>query len=105
MEVYRHNFAILAKHGVRIAIGCDQFRSTSVREAIEIHKARLITSPLLLRALSSDAAATIFPERAPFGLTEGAPADFLVFESSPLASGLYGRRTTRQRIRAGQPLD
>jgi Amidohydrolase family len=84
LDVYRHNFALLLRHGVRIAIGSDQFRSTSVPEALEIQKAGLLTPPAALRALTTDAAATIFPRRAPFGLAEGAPADFVVLDANPL---------------------
>jgi imidazolonepropionase-like amidohydrolase len=54
LEVYRHNFAILTKYGVRIAIGSDQYRSTSIPEALAIHKAGLMASGPLLRALSTD---------------------------------------------------
>lgn len=85
LDLYRHNLSVLSKSGVRIAIGSDQFRSTSLAEALEIHKAGLMTPAALLRALSSDAAATIFPKRAPFGLAEGAPADFLALDADPLA--------------------
>ena len=84
LDVYRHNFAVLTRRGVRIAIGSDQFRSTSVPEAMDIQKAGLLTPAAALRALSTDAAATIFPRRAPFGLAEGAPADFVVLDANPL---------------------
>jgi len=84
LDVYRHNFSVLARHGVRIVIGSDQFRSTSVPEAIDIRKAGLLTPAAALRALTIDAAATIFPRRAPFGLAEGAPADFVVLDANPL---------------------
>jgi len=84
LDVFRHNFSMLARHGVRIAIGSDQFRSTSVPEAMDIQKAGLLTPAAALRALSTDAAATIFPRRAPFGLAEGAPADFVVLDANPL---------------------
>jgi imidazolonepropionase-like amidohydrolase len=102
-DVYRHNLAILAKYGVRIVIGSDQFRSNSVPEAIAIHNAGLMTPAALLRALSSDAAAAIFPKRAPFGLAEGAPADFLVLEADPLVDFTAIQRISR-RVKAGQAL-
>jgi imidazolonepropionase-like amidohydrolase len=85
LDVYRHNFAILTKYGVRIAIGSDQYRSTSIPEALAIHKAGLMASGPLLRALSTDTANTILPARSPFNLTEGSPADFLVFDTDPVA--------------------
>ena len=103
VELLRHNLDVLAKHGVAIAIGSDQFRTTSVAEALEIHKAGLMTPAALLRALSVDAAATIFPKRAPFGLAEGAPADFLVLESDPLADFTAVQRI-RLRVKGGREL-
>jgi imidazolonepropionase-like amidohydrolase len=103
LKVYRQNLARLRQHGVRLAIGSDQFRSTSVPEALDIHKAGLLPAAELLRALSTDAAATIFPKRAPFGLAEGAPADFLVFTEDPLADFTAIQRISR-RVKAGETL-
>jgi Amidohydrolase family len=103
LEVYRHNLAILAKHGVRIAIGSDQFRDTSLQEALDIHKAGLMRPADLLRAFSTDAAATIFSSRAPFGLAEGAPADFVVLDADPLADFTAVRRLS-VRVKAGREL-
>jgi hypothetical protein len=103
LDVYRHNIRVLREHGVRIAIGSDQFRSTSVPEALEIHEAGLMKPADLLRALSSDAAATIFPKRAPFGLAEGAPADFLVLDGDPLVDFTAIQRIWL-RVKAGTEL-
>jgi len=103
LEVLRHNFEVLSKHGVTIAIGSDQFRSTSVQEALEIYKSGLMPAAALLRALTVDAASTIFPKRAPFGLAEGAPADFLVLEADPLADFTAIERI-RMRVKAGNEL-
>lgn len=94
MELYRYNLGVLQENGVTIAIGSDQFRSTSVEEALEIHKAGLLPPPALLRALSIDTPRAIFPLRQAHGLVEGAPADFLVLDGDPLADF-----TAIQRIR------
>lgn len=72
LEVYRHNLSTLARHRVRVAIGSDQFRGTSLGEALAIHKAGLMTSVELLRALSIETPTVIFPDRAPIGFGEGA---------------------------------
>jgi imidazolonepropionase-like amidohydrolase len=103
LEVLRHNLDVLAAKGVTIAIGSDQFRTTSVAEALEIRKAGLMTSAALLRALTVDAAATIFPARAPFGPVEGAPADFLVLDGDPLVDFTAIERV-RLRVKAGEEL-
>ena len=103
LDLYRHNLTTLAKNGAVIAIGSDEFRTTSVAEAMEIHKAGLMKPAALLRALSIDGAATIFPARAPFGLAEKAPADFLVLDGDPLADFTAIQRI-RMRVKAGREL-
>ena len=103
LNVYRQNLDRLRRHAVRLAIGSDQFRSTSVPEALDIRKAGLLSSAEVLRALTIDTAATIFPKRAPFGLAEGSPADFLVFAEDPLADLTAIRRIAR-RVKAGETL-
>ena len=80
----RWNFDVLKRHGVKIAIGSDQFRSTSVPEALTIAQAGLMTSAEVLQSLSVTTPAAIFPQRAPFGLAEGAPASFIAFDRNPL---------------------
>ena len=84
MQIYRHNLEVLATHGVRVVVGSDQFRSTSVAEALEIGRAGLMPPASLLRALSSDAAVVIQPQEGPYGLVEGAQADFLALDGDPL---------------------
>src|SRR5262249_8119134 len=97
------NLALLAKHGVRIAIGSDQNRIMSVQEALSIQKAGLMTPPVLLRALSSDTAATIFPDRGPFGLVEAAQADFLGLDEEPLKD-FNSITRIRLRVKSGSGL-
>jgi imidazolonepropionase-like amidohydrolase len=96
LGILRHNLSVLQRHQVRLAIGSDEFRGTSIGEARAILAAGLMSPPGLLRALSSDGAAAIFPARAPFGLAEGAPADFLVLDGSPLADFDAITRITRR---------
>ena len=103
LRVYRANLARLSASGVRLAVGSDQFRSTSVPEALAIARAGLLPPVALLRALTIDTPAMIFPQRAPFGLAEGAPADFLVFDEDPLADISAITRIAR-RVKAGEEL-
>jgi len=84
LEVLRWNFDILKRHGVPIAIGSDQYGSSSVPEALTIAQAGLMTSAEVLQSLSVTTPAAIFPQRAPFGLAEGAPASFIAFDRNPL---------------------
>jgi len=103
LDLLRHNIKVLTDAGVVIAMGSDQFRTSSVAEALEIHKAGLMPSAALLRALSMDGAATIFPSGAPFGLVDGARADFLVLEANPLTDFTAIERI-RTRVKAGREL-
>jgi hypothetical protein len=84
IDLLRRNVDLLKRHGVRIAIGSDQYRSSSVPEALTIAQAGLMTSAELLQSLSVTTPAAIFPQRAPFGLAEGAPASFIAFDRNPL---------------------
>jgi len=84
LEVLRWNFDVLKRHGVSIALGSDQFRSSSVPEALTIVQAGLMSRVEVLQSLSVTTPAAIFPQRAPFGLAEGAPASFIAFERNPL---------------------
>jgi imidazolonepropionase-like amidohydrolase len=83
-DVLRWNFDVLKRYGVKIAIGSDQTRSSSVPEALMIAQAGLMTSTEVLQSLSVTTPAAIFPQRAPFGLAEGAPATFIAFDRNPL---------------------
>jgi hypothetical protein len=84
LDVLRSNFDVLKRHGVKIAIGSDEYRSTSVPEALAIAQSGMMTSVEVLQALSVTTPAAIFPQRAPFGLAEGALANFIGFERDPL---------------------
>lgn len=84
VDVLRWNFDLLKRHGVRLAIGSDQFRSTSVPEAVSIAREGLMTNAEVVHALSVVTPAAIFPGRAPFGFAEGAPANFIALEANPL---------------------
>jgi len=58
---------------------------------------------VLLRALSTDGAATVFPSGAPFGLVDRARADFLVLDANPLTDFTAIARI-RTRVKAGREL-
>ena len=84
LDALRWNFNLLKRHGVRIAIGSDEYRSSSVTEALAIAQAGLMTNAEVLRSLSVTTPQAIFPQRAPFGLAEGAPATFIAVDRDPL---------------------
>jgi hypothetical protein len=103
VDVLRSNLSVLRRHGVRIAIGSDAFRSTSVPEALAIAQAGLMTSAEVLHALSVTTPAAIFPERAPFGLAEGTPASFIAFDRDPLTD-LAAIASVSLRVKEGREL-
>ena len=103
LDVLRWNFDVLKRHGVTIAIGSDEFRSTSVREALTIAQAGLMTRAEVLHSLSVTTPAAIFPQRAPFGLAEGAPASFIAFERDPLED-LESMTRVSLRVKGGREL-
>jgi hypothetical protein len=103
MQALRWNFDLLKRHRVRIAIGSDEYSSSSVPEALAIARAGLMSNAEVLEALSVTTPAAIFPQRGPFGLAEGAPADFLAFERNPL-DDLEAITKIGLRVKAGREL-
>ena len=103
VDVLRWNFDVLKRHGVKIAIGSDEFRSTSVPEALAIAQAGLMTSAEVLQSLSVTTPTAIFPQRAPFGLAEGAPASFIAFDRNPLED-LESITSVSLRVKGGREL-
>jgi hypothetical protein len=78
------NLRLLKEHGVPIAIGSDNFRQTSVPEALSLHKLGVFDNFTLLKMWCEATAATIFPERKIGRLREGYEASFLVLSGDPL---------------------
>jgi imidazolonepropionase-like amidohydrolase len=103
IDVLRWNFDVLKRHGVKIAIGSDEFRSTSVPEALAIAQAGLMTRAEVLQSLSVTTPTAIFPQRAPFGLAEGAPASFIAFDRNPLED-LESITRVSLRVKGGREL-
>jgi hypothetical protein len=104
LDALRWNFNLLKRHGVRIAIGSDEYRSSSVTEALAIAQAGLMTNAEVLRSLSVTTPAAIFPQRAPFGLVEGAPATFIAVDRDPL-DDLEAITKISLRVKGGRELN
>jgi hypothetical protein len=79
------NLTMLKKHHVRIAIGSDSYRTTSVPEAIWISTLGALTNAELLRAWTETTAEAIFPRRRIGKLAPGYEASLLVLSGDPLA--------------------
>ena len=81
---HARNLALLAAHGVRIAIGSDSGDDTSVGEALYLHGLGVFDAATLLRIWCSDTARSIFPGRSVGSLDDGAEASFIVLAGDPL---------------------
>ena len=101
-QVYRDNLRLLQENGVRLAVGSDQFGASSIGEALGLERAAMMDRSRLLRALTFDAVAAIFPDRI-VGAVEGARADFLVLRSNPL-DDFDAILTVERRVKSGRTL-
>jgi imidazolonepropionase-like amidohydrolase len=74
----------LKKHGVRVAIGSDSYRQTSLAEALNLHRLEVFDNLTLLKMWCETTASAIFPERKIGYLKNGYEASFLVLNGDPL---------------------
>lgn len=79
-----HNLQQLKKFGVAVAIGSDNYRATSVPEALSLARLQVFDNATLLRMWCETTAATIFPGRKIGQLKAGYEASFLVLSENPL---------------------
>lgn len=88
-RIHAHNLALLERHGVRLAIGSDNYRQTSLREAIYLQSTGLLTANQVLRIACETTPRVIFPGRRIGRLEEGYEASFLVIEGDPVRQPLF----------------
>ena len=63
-----------------------------------------MTNAEVLQSLSVTTPAAIFPQRTPFGLAEGAPANFIAVDRDPLEN-LEAITKIRLRVKGGRELN
>ena len=80
-----HNLQILKRHKVRIAIGSDSYRQTSVIEALNLQQLGVFDNKTLLKLWCEDTATAIFPRRKIGYLKNGYESSFLVLKGDPIA--------------------
>lgn len=88
-RIHAHNLALLQRHGVRLAIGSDSYRETSLREAIYLQSTGLFSPAEVLRIASVATPRVIFPERRIGVLEDGYEASFLVIDGDPIQKPLF----------------
>jgi hypothetical protein len=79
------NLSMMKKHRVKIIVGSDSYRTTSVPEAMWLSTLGVLTNAELLRAWTDETARAIFPHRKIGRLAPGYEASLLVLAGDPLA--------------------
>ncbi len=83
-RLHIRNLGLLKKYGVRMAVGSDAYRQTSVQEAMYLSGLGVFTNAELLRIWSENTDSAIFPRRKIGRLAEGYDASFLALDADPL---------------------
>lgn len=97
------NLAMLKKHRVKIAVGSDSYRNTSVPEAMWLSSLGVLSKAELLRTWTETTAEAILPRRKIGKLAPGYEASLLVLSADPLADFNNVKRITL-RMKQGQLL-
>jgi ketosteroid isomerase-like protein len=84
-SLHSRNLRLLRDHGVRLALGSDDYGDTSVGEAMYLHSLGVFDNLALLRLWSEATPQAIFPGRSLGCLQEGCEASFLVLRGDPIA--------------------
>jgi Amidohydrolase family len=78
------NLRLLKKHGVKLAVGSDNFSVTSLTEAMNLYELKVFDNLTLLKIWCETTPQTIFPRRKLGFLKQGYEANFLVLRGNPL---------------------
>jgi hypothetical protein len=79
------NLRLLKRHGVKLLVGSDQFRQTSLPEILLISSLNVFTNLELLKISCEVTPQTVFPKRKIEFLRDGYEASFLVLDGNPAA--------------------
>lgn len=101
--VLAHNLRLLGKHGVRIAVGSDSYRQTSLSEILNLEKLKVFDNKTLLKMWCETTPAAIFPSRKIGRLRDRYEASLLALEGDPLQDFLNVTRIST-RIKQGTVL-
>jgi hypothetical protein len=84
-RLHARNLRLLRQHGVRLAIGSDDYADTSAGEALYLHGLGAFDNLDLLRLWSEATPRAIFPDRRVGCFHQGCEASFLVLRGDPIA--------------------
>lgn len=94
--VQRKNLQLLKQAGVKLAVGSDNYTTTSLEEAMYLKSLNVVDNGELLKMWSVTAAQTIFPHRKIGHLREGYEASFIVLRGNPLENFEHVRNIHRR---------
>ncbi|HLA94815.1 MAG TPA: amidohydrolase family protein [Pyrinomonadaceae bacterium] len=83
-QVVIPNLRLLKRHGVKLLVGSDQFRQTSLPEILLISSLKVFTNLELLKMSSETTPQAIFPKRKIGFLRDSYEASFLVLDGNPM---------------------
>lgn len=81
--LHARNLRLLREHGVRLALGSDDYGDTSAGEAMYLHGLRIMDDLALLKLWAEATPQAIFPDRRVGCVREGCEASFLVLRGDP----------------------
>ena len=97
------NLRLLNKHGVRLAVGSDNYSVTSLAEAMNLYELKVFDNLTLLKIWCETTPQTIFPQRKLGLLKKGYEANFLVLSGNPLENFENVMAITK-RFKQGYPI-
>jgi imidazolonepropionase-like amidohydrolase len=98
------NLRLLHESGVRLVIGSDNVRDSSLQEFEYIRNLGVFDNITLLKMWSATTPQAIFPDRKIGRIKEGYEASFLALEGNPL-DDLGNIRKIKMRFKQGIPID
>jgi hypothetical protein len=101
-EVYRHNIALLVKHGVNLVIGTDS-RGSVPEEVLYLRSLAVFDNRALLEMLTRATPQSIFPNRKIGELRDGYEASFLALDRNPVED-LENIKSISIRFKQGHPI-
>jgi hypothetical protein len=84
-RLHARNLRLLREHGVRLALGSDDYGDTSVGEAMYLHSLGVFDNLALLKLWAEASPQAIFPRRKLGCLQQGCEASFLVLRGDPIS--------------------
>jgi imidazolonepropionase-like amidohydrolase len=99
-SLFARNLRMLKRHRVRVIIGSDSYRTTSVPEAIYLASLGVYSNAELLKLWTGETPRAIFPNRRIGRLAPGYEASFLVLDKDPTAN-FSNVKTIRLRVKQG----